>query len=238
MSSPYRLLPIFGFLVICGCRETENVAPGASSDSSAVTVDSAKKASSDSIPRVSDSSTRVDTATRRIPQEASPEVLQVVEVAQRRLDSLKAHWEKTMANAGVLANFTKHGVDFPLPYGKASRSIVFRRFTELDGCTSDSMFNDFYEGGDVALGGMESDDFHMASGFALEGGLHEGMSRSEVVKILGNPYRDAEDCMAYAIQDWGEREYSNKVAWHETIRLFFHEGRLKAVWVIHPFYDC
>lgn len=203
----------------------------------------------DSIPQVDSqdlSDGQPDTATpesrtAEILSEASPEGTDsLVSRARARIASLREEWDANMGEAKVLDGFTRHAWDFPLPsVAWDSRTVLAKRLLEVAECGGDWVFDVFYANGDVDLGSIEGEQFFLSDSFSLEGGLRWGMSSGEVRKILGAPYRDADGFQAYAVQDWGEMEYSQKVAWREVIRLVYGEGdRLVAVWVIHPFYDC
>lgn len=114
------------------------------------------------------------------------------------------------------------------------------------GCEGDTLHDAFFTNGDARLGANEVNDFLLADTFTVqvrrsnhrEVRLRSGMTQAEVIGSMGTPYRKSSEILSYAVEDWGEKEYSQRLAYREVVRLFFFQGKLKAAWVICPFYDC
>lgn len=237
MSSRLALLVLP--LAFASCRKTESVTVPSPVDSVQAALpdtsvaepvpDSSLLAASSSPEKLS-----YDSAVAALP----PEVRDSVRLWQQRMDSLRAAWERDMAEAAPLKTFTKRPWDHPIPHPTGTTAERARVFRGIEGCEGDSAFDVYLAGGDVHTGSQESHSFYVAPGFTLSGGIHQGMSSMDAIQVMGNPYRSGDGYLSWAIQDWGEKEYSNRVAWREVMRFFFLDNRLVAIWVVHPFYDC
>jgi hypothetical protein len=235
MSS--RLALIVLPLAFASCRKTESVTVPPPVDTvQAALPDTSAPAPDSGLVETSAPTTepRFDSVVDALP----PEVRDSVRLWQKRVDSLRAAWERDMAEAAPLKGFAKRPWDHPPPQSARESPERARLFRGIEECGGDSTFDVYLAGGDVHTGGLESHSFYVAPGFTLSGGIHQGMSTLEATRAMGKPYRNGDGYLSWVVQDWGEKEYSNRVAWKETVRFFFLEDRLVAVWVVHPFYDC
>jgi len=238
MSSRLALLLLVP-LVFASCRKTESVTvpPPADTVQAALPDTTAAAPAADS--GVADASAppgkpSYDSAVAALP----PDQRDSVRIWQARIDSLRAAWERDMADEAPRKDFVKRPFDHPVPSPVGALVERARVFRGIEECGGDSLFDVYRAGGDADLGGLESHTFHLAPGFSLTGGIRQGMSTLEAARAMGRPYRSGDGYLSWAVQDWGEKEYSNRVAWRETVRFFFRDDRLVAVWIVTPFYDC
>lgn len=233
-----RLALLLALLAFTGCRKTESSPEPTPPDAAAVATDSTSGGDS-GFARESTSAEAstplsppsFDSALAALP----PQVRDSVRLWQARVDSLRAAWERDMADALPLKNFVKRPWDHPPPGPARDREVRARIFKEIEGCAGDSLFDVYHAGGDVDSDGGS---FVLAPGFTLSDGIHQGMNTTEAIQALGNPYRSGDGYLSWAIQDWGEMEHGNRVVWFENVRFFFLDNRLLAVWIVHPNYGC
>lgn len=236
MSS--RLALLLALLACTGCRKTEPSPEPAPPDAAAGLLDSATAVDSSLAPDSTSGEALTPPSTpsfESLVQALPPELRDSVRLWRTRMDSLRAAWERDMAAALPLKNFVKRPYSHPPPLPPLDRKILAQLFQELDGCVGDSVFDIYRPGGDVE---SEYGSFVLAPGFTLTGGIHQGMSSTEAIQALGNPYRSGDGYLSWAVQDWGEKEHGNRVAWFENVRFFFLDDRLVAVWIVHPNYGC
>jgi hypothetical protein len=235
MSSRLALLILP--LALISCRKAETTTPSRPSDTtvSALPELGPSVPPTDSVALAGPSVSRsFDSLVRSLPREQGDSV----RIWQTRLDSLRAAWDRDMAEETPLPDFAKHPWDYPLPYPSHERPEWARLFRGIDGCAGDSIFDVYRVGGDLDGSEPESHSFVVAPGFSLPGGIRQGMSSAEAIQALGNPYRNGDGYLSWAIQDWGEMEHAKRVVWHEALRFFFLDNRLVAVWIVHPVYGC
>lgn len=112
-----------------------------------------------------------------------------------------------------------------------SRSILQKIFTEIEQCAGDSLYDIFYENGLIVQQGLGDQLFFVGEFNTKNKVLNNGMTKSQIMKVLGTPYKESDLIMVYKKELTPEIAFLEDSKFDESVVLFFENSKLIAIWV-------
>ncbi len=111
------------------------------------------------------------------------------------------------------------------------RPVLAQEFSTLNDCTGDSLYNIFYKDGLIVEEGIGDQLFFVGDFTTGNDVLRKGMTRAEIEKALGKPYKENASMLVYKKALHPEIAYLEGKEFNETVVLFLDSDRLVAIWV-------
>lgn len=112
-----------------------------------------------------------------------------------------------------------------------SRSVLQKRFTGIEECAGDSLHDVFYENGLIVQQGLGDQLFFVGAFNTSNEVLNNGMTKAQIKKVLGTPYKESDLIMVYKKELHPEIAFLEGSKFDESVVLFFENSKLIAIWV-------
>lgn len=110
-------------------------------------------------------------------------------------------------------------------------SVLQKRFTGIEECAGDSLYNIFYEDGLIVQQGLGDQLFFVGEFNTKNNVLNNGMTKTQIKKLLGMPYKESNLIMVYKKELHPEIAFLEGSKFDESVILFFENNKLIAIWV-------
>jgi hypothetical protein len=150
----------------------------------------------------------------------------------RQEDELQARW-RAFLELGVKPNGSYSAETLPDVIAWADhRVVVVEEQLGQSDCSGEPDFVRYYRSRLIHRSQELRTDSMLVGDFPEQHlGIKPGISADRVRELLGTPYRAGGGVLTYAELDLIAREFDQKHAFAETLRLFFENDRLVSIWV-------
>ncbi len=111
------------------------------------------------------------------------------------------------------------------------QTLLQKIFTQIDDCTGDSLYNEYYENGLLIQRGMGDQLFFLGNFKTGNNELYSGQEKKQVKSLLGSAYKESDLLLVYKKELHPEIVFYEDRKFDESVVLFFKNDKLDAVWV-------
>lgn len=112
-----------------------------------------------------------------------------------------------------------------------TKQILQKEFTKIEDCAGDSLFDAFYKSGLIVQGGLGDELYFVGKFYTKNKLLYSGMTKTQVAKLIGLPYKENRMIMVYKKELLPETAELIGSKFDESVVLIFENNKLIAIWV-------